>query len=166
MLDSSKLSDWLQVIGLFSVLGGLIFVGLQLRLDRQIALSEGVAVANDARMYWAELLNEYSEVWVKGLAGEPMSLSEQAEFTALANAWELTYFTSWNRAVQLGTQPARRFPREAALDFYTYPGLMNHWLQHQERLTYTNPEERQSDDWLSAVNEEIRKLQARDKQNE
>lgn len=38
-MNTSKLSDWLQVVGLFGVIGSLIFVGLQMKQDREIALS-------------------------------------------------------------------------------------------------------------------------------
>jgi hypothetical protein len=38
-MDSAKLNDWLQVIGLFGVIGSLIFVGLQMKQDREIALA-------------------------------------------------------------------------------------------------------------------------------
>ncbi len=39
-MKTRKLEDWLQTIGLFGVVGSLIFVGLQLKQDREIALSE------------------------------------------------------------------------------------------------------------------------------
>ena len=38
-MDSAKLNDWLQVIGLFGVIASLLFVGLQMKQDREIALS-------------------------------------------------------------------------------------------------------------------------------
>ena len=38
-MDSAKLNDWLQVVGLFGVIASLIFVGLQMKQDREIALS-------------------------------------------------------------------------------------------------------------------------------
>jgi hypothetical protein len=38
-MDSGKLSDWLQVVGLFGVIVSLMFVGLQMKQDRAIALS-------------------------------------------------------------------------------------------------------------------------------
>ena len=38
-MSSSKLNDWLQVIGLFGVIASLVFVGLQMMQDREIALS-------------------------------------------------------------------------------------------------------------------------------
>jgi hypothetical protein len=38
-MNSAKLNDWLQVIGLFGVIASLIFVGMQMKQDREIALS-------------------------------------------------------------------------------------------------------------------------------
>lgn len=38
-MDSAKLNDWLQIIGLFGVMASLLFVGIQLRQDHQIALA-------------------------------------------------------------------------------------------------------------------------------
>jgi hypothetical protein len=36
-MDSAKLNDWMQVIGIFALVASLIFVGMQMRLDREIA---------------------------------------------------------------------------------------------------------------------------------
>ena len=38
-MGSEKLQDWLQIIGLFGVIASLVFVGLQMMQDRDIALS-------------------------------------------------------------------------------------------------------------------------------
>jgi len=39
-MKSTRIEDWLQIAGLFGVIGSLIFVGLQMRQDREIALAE------------------------------------------------------------------------------------------------------------------------------
>ncbi len=39
-MDISKLNDWLQVVGLFGVMASLVFVGLQIKQDREIALAD------------------------------------------------------------------------------------------------------------------------------
>jgi len=39
-VNSQKINDWLQIVGLFGVIGSLIFVGLQLKQTQAIALSE------------------------------------------------------------------------------------------------------------------------------
>ncbi len=38
-MDSAKLNDWMQVVGIFAVVASLVFVGLQMKQDRQIALA-------------------------------------------------------------------------------------------------------------------------------
>lgn len=39
-MDSGKLNDWMQVIGLFAVVASLVFVGLQMKQAHEIALAE------------------------------------------------------------------------------------------------------------------------------
>ena len=39
-MKSRRLEDWLQIAGMFGIVGSLIFVGLQMKQDREIALSE------------------------------------------------------------------------------------------------------------------------------
>jgi hypothetical protein len=42
-MDSGKLNDWLQVVGMFGVIASLIFVGLQMKQSHEIALSSAYA---------------------------------------------------------------------------------------------------------------------------
>jgi hypothetical protein len=39
-MDSAKLNDWMQVIGIFALVASLIFVGLQMKQTQEIALSD------------------------------------------------------------------------------------------------------------------------------
>jgi len=36
-MDSAKISDWMQVVGIFALVASLVFVGLQMQQDREIA---------------------------------------------------------------------------------------------------------------------------------
>ena len=38
-MNSAKLNEWMQVVGIFSVVASLVFVGLQMIQDREIALA-------------------------------------------------------------------------------------------------------------------------------
>ena len=38
-MDSAKLHDWMQVVGIFAVVASLLFVGLQMKQSQDIALS-------------------------------------------------------------------------------------------------------------------------------
>jgi hypothetical protein len=46
-MDSSRLNDWLQVIGLFGVMASLVFVGLQMKQTQDIALAETYGTRTD-----------------------------------------------------------------------------------------------------------------------
>lgn len=55
-MDSAKLNDWLQVIGLFGVIASLIFVGMQMKQDHEIALSNAYqARADSATQLWSDM---------------------------------------------------------------------------------------------------------------
>ena len=63
-MDSAKLNDWLQVIGLFGVVASLIFVGLQMKQDREIALSAATQARTDTTIQD-----------IKGTASNPFFMS-------------------------------------------------------------------------------------------
>jgi hypothetical protein len=159
------LNEWLQVLGLFGVLGGLIFVGLQLSLDRQVALVEGPEAALANRQQWAELVGANSDVWVKGLAGEPLTAAESVTFNALASARQLQYLNGYLRASRrLSDQLPGRFVIEFARELHGNPGFIK-WWEHDKDL---NQEQRErtglpaESTWGGAVAEELQRLKATD----
>ena len=159
-MDSAKVNDWLQIVGMFGLLGGLIFVGLQLRLDRQDAVTQATYSSTEARIHWAELVNDNADIWVKGSAGEPLSATETARFNALAYARELSYYQSWNRAGRISRQPPERWVLQAAAEFHRHPGLLHWWREHRSQ----NDAIRQRlglppGAWGTAVKEEIGRLE-------
>ena len=57
-MDSAKINDWMQVVGIFAVVASLIFVGLQMKQDRDIALAAQFQQRVDTAL---ELWNGYAE---------------------------------------------------------------------------------------------------------
>lgn len=157
---SKELNDWLQVVGLFGVLGGLIFVGIQLKQDRDIALVEGVTESSFARLSWADLVVQHAGIWTKRLSGESLSASETIQFEELARAMELQHFNNWYRIRQIGNDVASmRFVREFGLDVHTSPGLQTYWEQHQERMREVGLDGLLGDEWVTEVNQELLRLE-------
>lgn len=155
-MQKIDLGQTIQIIANVGVIGGLIFVGLQLRQDRDIAIIDSVQSTSSARISWSEAMAASSDVWVRGLADEPLTAAELAIFDALADAHELYYFNNWLRNDSIGTSASReRWIREAALDFVSYPGLMKWWQRHLERLSVTSPGQ---SPWVTAVSMEIERL--------
>lgn len=164
-MDSKKLNDWLQVAGLFGVLAGLIFVGLQLQLDRQLARVESTNQGTENRQQWAELVNANADVWVKGLAGETLSPSERVRFDTLATTLQSNYFNSYSRAARgVSPQVPERFVIEFARELYGNPGFIKWWEERQafERERRIRTGEPAETNWTGAVTEELMRLQAGD----
>ena len=80
-MGSAKLSDWLQVTGLFGVIVSLVFVGLEIQPSRQIAIAdiyqqraEMIVQVNSIRLT-SEILHETRN---KLEAGEMLTNTEQS----------------------------------------------------------------------------------------
>ena len=159
-MSLSKLRDWLEIAGLFGVFGGLAFVGVQLRQDEQVALIEGVAVAAANRLAWAELVNDNYEVWVRGLRGdEPLTREEAERFEALAYAFSLIWFDSWNRASRISTQRPERFVMEYGAVLSDNPGLLRWETQLREQLRTIRQRTGEPEaEWTVSIHEEASRL--------
>ena len=155
-MNSEKRNNWLQIGGMFGVIGGLVFDDLPLPHARQIAATEVIADAADRRMYWAELIGQHPEIWVRGLAGEKLTTEEAVLFDALATSWELSHYSYYNNSNELSVSPTARFVREWALELDTHPGLLEWWRAFRRRMDYTSPED---SGWPVMVEEELSRLQ-------
>ena len=86
-MDSAKLNDWLQVVGLFGVIASLLFVGLQMKQDREIAQSAVFQARTDAVIQ--NLADISSNPFLmsamdKQAAGQPLAPSEEFARTTAA----------------------------------------------------------------------------------
>jgi hypothetical protein len=84
-MDSEKLNDWMQVVGIFALVASLIFVGLQMKQSQEIAMTQ----ANQSRldtnvaMLTASAENPYFvSAFGKFFAGDEEPIT-QAEYVAL-----------------------------------------------------------------------------------
>jgi hypothetical protein len=93
-MATDKLRQWLEIIGLFSVVASLVFVGLQMKQSHEIALSQ----ASQARtgMSVEQLVSTaenplFVSAMIKGRRGEERSPEEQAATSQYAIAILFTY---------------------------------------------------------------------------
>jgi len=88
-MDSAKLNDWMQVVGIFALVASLIFVGLQMKQSHEIALSEAFQARTDTSVEFA-IATADSPLFVsamsKGIStnSEPLTVAEN--FAALRYA--------------------------------------------------------------------------------
>ncbi len=147
----------ITVLANIGVIGGLVFVGIQLAQDREIAKVSALFEATNTRMYWVELVRESPNAWYKGLGGEPLSPREAAEFKLMAASWELWHYTASVAQPVMGIDP-EKYVREWALELHLNPGLKIWW----EEETYRNDMERKKKS-AEIMNEEVLFLAAMQK---
>ena len=108
-MNSAKLNDWIQVIGIFALVSSLIFVGLQIKQTSDIALSQvsQARASNAAETIMTMASNEHAmSAFVKGYAGQDDSITEAEALAgyysvvAILYLWENNYYQ-----YQLGFMP-------------------------------------------------------------
>ena len=78
-----------EAIGFMVLIASLIFVGLQIRQEHQIARAQNSADFDDTMIEYARVINANREVWKKGLEGEELPPTDQIAFEAVAFAvWQ------------------------------------------------------------------------------
>jgi hypothetical protein len=162
-LSSGKLNDWLQILGLFGVVAGLAFVGMQLQQDRQFTRVQLVADGTNEMKYWTELLADNADVWAKGLHSEPLSISEKLTFDQLEATYDMQMFSIWFRFVELGVAPPESVVLDAAVVYHRFPGLLAARNEREARDLEIREQafgtRDQVNDWASRVGERIEWLQ-------
>lgn len=118
--------DWkgtAELIGIAAIVASLIFVGLQMRQDQEIAQAQAfvdaAAVITDLNQY----LENNKEVWIKGLDGAELSSEDRFTFHALCRAVFLRKISHWERAKRLGAGNPDIIAQNFAYDVRIYPGL-------------------------------------------
>ena len=129
-MQSERLS-WtriLEIVGIFSIVGSLIFVGLQMKQDRDIAASENVLLVLSEQQAWTGLLAENAAIWINGNTGAELTAEEDLVYQSLAQSRQLRQFEAWFRNQRVpGGNPPETFAYEWATEAIENPGLMRWW---------------------------------------
>ena len=140
-MDSAKLNDWMQVIGIFAVVASLIFVGQQLRLDRQIAMSEGWLQFEETQILLSELIGQNSELWIKGLDGNELTPAERLRFDEIVSSLEARFLSRFVRSsMGVRATSADWEARKFAHEMYMHTGLRESVLRRWTRYEFLDRE--------------------------
>ena len=96
-MDSAKVNDWMQVVGIFAVVASLIFVGLQLQQDDRTARLELYGRAEEQARGFATLIADHADIWYRGCSGVEMTGEEKLVFIRLFDAYLTHIFVRWRR---------------------------------------------------------------------
>jgi hypothetical protein len=124
-MNSSKLRDWLELVGMVGIVVSLVFVGLQLRQSEaaaQIELSESTATRG---VELSTLMTENTDVWLRACAGEELTTQEQAIANHIFFRYFQGNFNSWVRyeTTGVGALESSFLVDAFAANIHRYPGF-------------------------------------------
>ena len=124
-MKSLSWKDIAELLGMTAIVASLIFVGMQLSQEREIARREARTDFVTSTVEIAQLFSDNGSVWVKGLRGDSLTEHEQVTFNALVRVFYVERFNRYERRklnINRGSIP-EEVPRFVALYMYQYPGL-------------------------------------------
>jgi hypothetical protein len=136
----TKNFDWKSIaefVGIAAIVASLIFVGLQLRQDRQLALAENAADFDDTMIEYANVIRENREVWLRGLDGAELSPQDQVVFESLGFAVWQKFSGLYDRDRYLYQASGTSVARQLAGEMHIFPGLRRYVLsrcRHRESM--------------------------------
>jgi hypothetical protein len=123
-MDSARLNDWLQVIGIFALVASLIFVGLQMKQTQQIGEGEAAAYYSEITSSFRNTVIDYPEVWRSGCMGEELSDGDQTRFAQMYYSYLSAAYWLWI-ANDVGIIQAKTnvLTNAFAANIHRYPGI-------------------------------------------
>ena len=121
-----------EFVGMGAIVASLIFVGFQLRQDREIALADSLAASEASYTAINALISDHAAVWSKGRNGEELTESEVVIMTRLVSALHrrARYTAAMRR--NLGA-PGTAALRDLARELYSNPGARRIWEAETEK---------------------------------
>jgi hypothetical protein len=125
--------DAVELIGIAAIVGSLVFVGLQIKQDQQLAVAQLFAETDDSVTSLATLMNENRDVWLSGSRGDELSPSEEVVFQNLVMSARYGYASFHLTLLNLDALPPEWVARKFAYQLYSNPGMRRVW---NERLKF------------------------------
>ena len=127
MIKNAGWKDIAELIGIAAIIGSLVFVGIQLRQEQEIAIVDtygSVVEANEAAL---SLIADNPEIWEKGLLGDELSTSEEIVFSGMVRAVFSRHAHMFIRFSRIGPGDPLEILKDFAYAIYIFPGLRRQW---------------------------------------
>jgi len=155
--------DVAELVGIAALVASIVFLAVQVQQSRTIAIAETntAGMANWQDRFFA--INEHSDIWVRGAAGEDLNTADAAVFNNLVRTYGTGYFMDWYRLKSLGQDAGADLLRYDFVAFlYENPGARTIYESQHEKTQYFRQmlggEEILSTDWDEQIRSDLLKL--------
>jgi len=151
-----------ELVGIGAIVASLIFVGLELRQSRVIALSE-IRVMNEANVIAVnDAFIEDADIWTRGNSGEELTAADQEIFNRLVlHANDRAYhLVQWFDYMELDDAMRDQAVALFAAFLYEHPEAREVWAHREQQMQryrdLVNPDQTVQTGWYTTVNSAIR----------
>ena len=117
-----------EVIGGAAIVGSLIFVGLQIKQEQDIALSEINLSLLASQIELNNSIGDHADIWVRGNAGDTLEESERIIFDGLLESSAFFSRTEWRQYGSFNQTLHMQVPiADFAIHLYQNPGARQSW---------------------------------------
>jgi len=133
-----KKPDWkgaAELVGIAAIVASLIFVGVELRQSRAIAIGEGNLSNAELHIESNNAINEHSVVWIRGNSGEALDNHEAVIFDNLVRNKAVHAFMEYARLNQLEfDEAADEINTLFSVFLFENPGARQSWTRSEAFL--------------------------------
>jgi len=134
-LNLKHWKDLFDVIGFVAIVASLIFVGMELRQSRAIAIGDGNLSNAEVQIETNNAINAYAAIWISGNKGETLSDQDSVIFRNLVKNKAIHAFMEYARLNQLDfNEAAESINAQFSIFLFENPGARQIWLQQEEFL--------------------------------
>jgi hypothetical protein len=129
-----------EIVGILAIVASLMFVGYQLKQDRDLAYVEVTTSATVSSSDLVEIISLNHDAWIRGLNGEELDATDELAFEMMARLHYRNFFTrSIREQIIVNTFTSRITNAEQyAFYLYRYPGLRRAFEEHSVQAAYRN----------------------------
>jgi hypothetical protein len=164
-LKSTNWKDIAELIGIAAIVASLVFVGLQMRQEQTIAITETRSTVTQKIGEISAIIESSPGVWIRGLDGEELSAEERVVFYSMVEVVESFFFDMFLRFRNLEIGSVEPLARDFAFAVYTYPGLKQAYISEfesdQTRNQAYGDDESRVDDFRNLVMQYLEELEER-----
>ena len=122
-----------ELIGIGAIVASLVFVGLQLRQDREVALGQIDQSALQAMIELESTMAEHADVWAKARNGSDLTESETVVINRLINMWRLRAFYESRSGSRIDDSDWSRPVHRFAILLHENPTAKKLWIESVQR---------------------------------
>ena len=161
-MKSTNWKDTAELIGVAAIVASLIFVGLQLKQERDLAIAEATISSFTHIQELRGQRIENIEIWTSGNAGLKLDPDQKAVYRELIVSAHQSAFMTWSALDRAGLGNVEFALRDFAGFLYRHPGALREWESHADEVSsfrqLPGEDFQKNTNWEDAVRKRIQEI--------